>query len=82
MLELIKYVIGSFAEKPENVEYIVYAPAWCQAIDEWKVAPAFNNIADGKHVGASALQGRMVYKDVVTNALAVQVKTSGAVPSL
>ena len=23
MLELIKYVIGSFAEKPENVEYIV-----------------------------------------------------------
>ena len=23
MIELIKYVIGSFAEKPENVEYIV-----------------------------------------------------------
>lgn len=67
---------------PENVEYIVYAPAWCQAIDEWKVEPSFNNIADGKHVGASALQGRMVYKDVVTNALAVQVKTSGSVPSL
>jgi hypothetical protein len=67
---------------PENVEYIVYAPAWCQAIDEWKVAPTFNDIKDGKHVGASALQGRMVYKDIVTNALAVQVKTIGAVPSL
>lgn len=64
---------------PENVEYIVYAPAWCQAIDEWKVAPAFNDIKDGKHVGASALQGRMIYKDVVTNALAVQVKTTGSV---
>lgn len=64
---------------PENVEYIVYAPAWCQAIDEWKVEPAFNDIKDGKHVGASALQGRMVYKDIVTNALAVQVKTTGAV---
>lgn len=64
---------------PENVEYIVYAPAWCQAIDEWKVEPSFNNIQDGKHVGASALQGRMVYKDVVTNALAVQVKTTGSV---
>jgi len=62
---------------PENVEYIVYAPAWCQAIDEWKIAPTFNDIKDGKHVGASALQGRMVYKDVVTNALAVQVKTTG-----
>ena len=64
---------------PENCEYIVYAPAWCQAIDEWKVEPSFNNIQDGKHVGASALQGRMVYKDVVTNALAVQVKTTGAI---
>ena len=64
---------------PENCEYIVYAPAWCQAIDEWKVEPSFVNIQDGKHVGASALQGRMVYKDVVTNALAVQVKTTGAI---
>ena len=64
---------------PEEVEYIVYAPAWCQAIDEWKVEPSFKDINDGKHVGASALQGRMVYKDVVTNALAVQVKTTGTV---
>ena len=62
---------------PDQVEYIVYAPAWCQAIDEWKVEPSFNDIKDGKHVGASALQGRMVYKDVVTNSLAVQVKTTG-----
>lgn len=64
---------------PANCEYIVYAPAWCQAIDEWKVEPAFNNINDGKHIGASALQGRMVYKDVVTNKLAVQVKTTGTI---
>lgn len=66
---------------PEEVEYIVYAPAWCQAIDEWKVEPTFKDINDGKHVGASALQGRMVYKDIVTNKLAVQVKTTGT-PSL
>ena len=64
---------------PETVEWIVYAPAWCQAIDEWKVEPTFEDIKDGKHVGASALQGRMVYKDVVTNSLAVQVKTTGSV---
>ena len=64
---------------PENCEYIVYAPAWCQAIDEWKVEPSFNDIKDGKHVGASALQGRMVYKDVVTNSLAVQIKTKGTI---
>ena len=64
---------------PENCEYIVYAPAWCQAIDEWKVEPSFKDIQDGKHVGASALQGRMVYKDIVTNKLAVQVKTTGTI---
>ena len=64
---------------PDNVEYIVFAPAWCQAIDEWEVAPGINDIKDGKHIGASALQGRMVYEDVVTNALAVQIKTSGTV---
>lgn len=64
---------------PENVECIVYAKPWCQAIDEWKIEPSFNDIKDGKHIGASALQGRMVYKDTVTNKLAVEVKTKGTV---
>lgn len=63
---------------PSNVEYIVYAVPWCQAIDEWRVLPQFVDIQDGEHIGASALQGRMIYKDVVTNPLAVQVKTNGA----
>lgn len=67
---------------PTNVECIVYAVPWCQAVDEWKVEPTINNLADGKHIGASALQGRMVYTDVVTNALAVEIKTKGEVTEL
>jgi hypothetical protein len=63
---------------PANVEYIVYAPMWCQAIDAWKVMPNIVDLMDGKHVGASVLQGRIIYTDTVTNALAVQVKTNGA----
>lgn len=63
---------------PENVEFIIYAKRWCQAIDAWKIETTINNISDGKHIGASALQGRMVYNDVVTNALAVQIKKSSA----
>lgn len=59
----------------ENVEYIVYGIDWCQAIDEWKVSPTINNLSDGAHIGASALQGRMVYADTVTNKEAVIVKT-------
>nr|DAH79636.1 MAG TPA: coat protein [Caudoviricetes sp.] len=67
---------------PTNVECIVYAVPWCQAVDEWKVEPTINNLADGKHIGASALQGRMVYTDVVTNTLAVEIKTKGEVAEL
>ncbi len=59
---------------PEDVEFIIYAKRWCQSIDAWKAETAINPIQDGKHVKASALQGRMVYKDTVTNALAVQIK--------
>lgn len=62
----------------DAAEYIVYGIDWCQAIDEWQVAPAINNLADGAHIGASALQGRMVYADTVTNKEAVIVKTKNA----
>lgn len=62
----------------DDAEYIVYGIDWCQAIDEWQVAPAINNLADGAHIGASALQGRMVYADTVTNKEAVIVKTKNA----
>lgn len=44
---------------PEDVEFIVYAIDWCQAIDEWSIPATINDLADGKHIGASALQGRM-----------------------
>lgn len=56
------------------IEYIVYAIDWCQAIDEWQVQPDVKNLADGEHIGASALQGRMVYADKITDAKAVIYK--------
>lgn len=62
----------------DEAEYIIYGIDWCQAIDEWKVAPTINNLSDGAHIGASALQGRMVYADTVTNKEAVIVKTKNA----
>ena len=68
--------LGQAGEK--DVEYIVYAIDWCQAIDEWKIMPTINDIKDGKHVGASALQGRMVYTDTVTDAKAVIYKKKAA----
>ena len=63
------------ANLPANVEYIVFAKPWTQAIDERKVEPSVNNLMDGAHIGASALQGRMVYADKLTEATACRVKT-------
>lgn len=63
----------------KDVEYIVYAIDWCQAIDEWMIEPTINDLKDGAHIGASALQGRMVYTDTVTEAKAVRVKKKGGI---
>ena len=61
-----------------EIEYVVYGIDWCQAIDEWKIAPSVNNLSDGAHIGASALQGRMVYADTLTRKEAVIIKTKTA----
>ena len=58
------------------IEYIVYAIDWCQAIDEWKVEPSITDLKDGTHIGASALQGRMVYTDALTDKQAVIYKVA------
>ena len=75
-------VIGKIAGVPvktnylmdEDVEYVIYDKRFCQKYEVWKAAPAVNDIADGKHIKASALQGRQVGGIMVTNALGVQIK--------
>ena len=62
---------------PNNVEFIIYDKRFIQKYEVWAVEPTINNLADGKHIGASALQGREVGGLKVTNALGVQVKTAG-----
>lgn len=62
---------------PANVEFIIYDKRFCQKYEVWKKEPAINSLADGKHIGASALQGRQVGGVMVTNPLGVQIKTNG-----
>lgn len=57
-----------------GAQYIVFAPDWCKAIDEWTIEPRVREMADAKYVGASKLEGRMVYADAVTDKKAVVVK--------
>lgn len=79
-------VIGKIAGVPvktnylmgDDIDFIIYDKRFCQRYEVWKKEPAFENIADGKHIGASALQGRQVGGLMVTNALGVEVKTNTA----
>lgn len=57
-----------------DVEFVVYDKRYCQKYEVWKKEPSIEDIKDGKHVGASALQGRQVGGLKVTNALGVQIK--------
>ena len=64
---------------PENVEAIIYDKRFAQKYEVWSVEPTINDLADGKHIGASALQGRMVGGLMLTNELGAQIKTKGEV---
>lgn len=70
----VNVIVQDLNDGENEAEYAVYGVDWCQAIDEWEVAPSINNLQDGTHIGASALQARMVYEDVITNKEAVIVK--------
>jgi hypothetical protein len=57
-----------------TVEYIVFSHFWAQKVDEWIVSPTINNLFDGAHIGASALQGREVYANALTDSRGAIVK--------
>lgn len=59
-----------------GAQYIIFAPDWTKAIDEFTIEPRVVDIKDGVHVGASKLEGRMVYANAVTDKRAVVVKTA------
>lgn len=75
-------VIGKIAGVPvktnylmgEDVEFVIYDKRFCQKYEIWKAEPSIEDIKDGKHIKASALQGRQVGGLMVTNALGVQIK--------
>ena len=69
---------GSQTDVTRPVEFVIYDKRYCQKYEVWSVEPAIKDIADAKHIGASALQGRQVGGLMVTNALGVQIKLGTA----
>ncbi|MDA3807959.1 MAG: hypothetical protein PF440_08630 [Thiomicrorhabdus sp.] len=62
------------AAKTTTSEYVVFATPWAQTVEDWKVLPMINDLKDGAHIGASALQGRMVYKDTLLDSTTARIK--------
>lgn len=57
-----------------KVEYIIGNNVFCHFVDEWKVQVAVNDLKDGSHIGASAVQGRRVYGHAISRPATVTVK--------
>lgn len=57
-----------------DIEYILGNNVFCHFVDEWMVPVAVNDLKDGKHIGASAVQGRRVYGDMISRPETVTVK--------
>ena len=61
-----------------KVEYIIGNNVYCHFVDEWMVPVTVNDLKDGKHIGASAVQGRRVYGAAVSRPETVTVKKKAA----
>lgn len=72
-------VEGKTTSTNATVDFIAGHPDWCCRVQEWAVEPHVQDLnGDGKHIGASAVQGRKVYAHKVTKAVAVMIKTTAA----
>lgn len=57
-----------------NVEFILGNNVFCHFVNDWMKKVGVNTIADGKHIGASALQGRQVFGDMISRPTTVTIK--------
>lgn len=57
-----------------TTEYVAFIKEFASAIDEQTTPLAVNDLMDGVHINSSALQGRFLYGNKVTNSTCVIVK--------
>lgn len=60
---------------PEKTDFIAGHPDWCTRVREWQVPVHLQSLEQsGVFIGASAVQGRMIYAHKITKSVAVQIK--------
>ena len=74
--EIAGFTVYRSALLPEGVEAVFGHPEFATRIDEWSVPVHVQDLAgSGTYIGASAVQGRMIFKHVVTKPQAFYVLT-------
>lgn len=63
--------IYEWNDSTANLAMIAGHPRFATRVNEWSVPVSVKNLADGKHIGASAVQGRMVYAHKVLRPSAI-----------
>lgn len=61
---------------PEGTDFVLGNNVFCHYVPAWAVPVAVKDLADGKHIGACAVQGRQVYGAKVTKPATVLVKAT------
>lgn len=64
------------ANVPEGTDFVLGNNQFCHYVEGWKVPVHVADLADGKHIGSSAVQGRKVYGAKITKPATVLVKKS------
>ena len=74
--EIGGFTVYKSARLPEGVSAVFGHPDFAVRIDEWSVPVHLQDLAgSGKYIGASAVQGRMVYAHAITKPQAFHVLT-------
>ena len=69
---IVVYEYDNFTD--DKAEFILGNSVYCHYVDDWKVPVAIKDLADGSHIGSSAIQGRDVYGCMVSRPATVLVK--------
>lgn len=77
--EIGGFTVYRSARLPEGVQAVFGHPDFATRVDEWSVPVHLQDLAgSGKYIGASAVQGRMVYTHAVTKPQAFHILTKKA----
>lgn len=73
------FLVFEDATLSETTEFLAGHPNWCTRVKEWSVPVHVQDISgSGKYIGASAVQGRMIYAHAVTKPATLLIKKKAA----